>query len=105
MIAEYYNSAAGTDAYYDLELVGIPEMQIHKMYSEHPLHTVYKDTDTPLKDWTVHLLVAGFGQLGQQAVLQAMNLGEVRNSFSSLDGCMRFPITHSLPTAPALSAR
>ncbi|MBQ9907765.1 MAG: hypothetical protein IJM46_13450 [Oscillospiraceae bacterium] len=77
LIAEYYNSAAGTDAYYDLELVGIPEMQIHKMYSEHPLHTVYKDTDTPLKDWTVHLLVAGFGQLGQQAVLQAMNLGVV----------------------------
>lgn len=80
LIAEYYNSAAGTDAFFDLELVGLPEMQIHKMYSDHPLHTVYKDTDVPLRDWTVHLLVAGFGQLGQQAVLQAMNLGVVHEN-------------------------
>ena len=80
LIAEYYNSAAETDAFYDLEVVGLPELQIHKMYSDHPLHTVYKDTKTPLKDWTVHLLVAGFGQLGQQAVLQAMNLGVVSDS-------------------------
>ena len=80
LIAEYYNSAAETDAFYDLELVGLPELQIHKMYSDHPLHTVYKDTEIPLKDWTVHLLVAGFGQLGQQAVLQAMNLGVVSDS-------------------------
>jgi len=80
LIAEYYNSAAGSDACFDLELVGLPEMQIHKMYSDHPLHTVYRGTDTPLKDWNVHLLVAGFGQLGQQAVLQAMNLGVVHES-------------------------
>lgn len=80
LIAEYYNSTAGTDAFFDLELVGLPEMQVHKMYSDHPLHTVYRDTDIPLKDWTVHLLVAGFGQLGQQAVLQAMNLGVVHES-------------------------
>ncbi|MBO4877396.1 MAG: hypothetical protein J5501_05265 [Ruminococcus sp.] len=77
LIAGYYNSAAGTDAFYDLELMGLPEMQIHKMYSDYPLHTIYKGTDTPLKDWTVHLLVAGFGQLGQEAVIQAMNLGVV----------------------------
>ncbi|HPY86305.1 MAG TPA: hypothetical protein PLS20_14905, partial [Ruminococcus flavefaciens] len=80
LIAEYYNSVAGTDAFFDLELVGLPEMQIHKMYSDHPIHTVYKGTDIPLKDWTAHLLVAGFGQLGQQAVLQAMNLGIVHES-------------------------
>ena len=80
LIADYYNSAAGTDAFFDLELVGLPEMQIHKMYSDHPLHTVYKGKDIPLGDWTVHLLVAGFGQLGQQAVLQAMNLGVVHES-------------------------
>jgi len=77
LIAEYYNSAAGTDADFDLELVGLPEMQIHRMYSDHPLHTIYKDSDTPLSEWTVHLLVAGFGQLGEEAVLQAMNLGVV----------------------------
>lgn len=75
LIAEYYNSAAGKDAYYDLELVNFPEMQIHKMYSDIPLHKVYEDSDTPLDECTVHLLVAGLGQMGQQAVLQAMNLG------------------------------
>ena len=80
LIAEYYNSAAGTDACFDLELVGLPEMQIHKMYSDHPLHTVYKGTDKPLSEWDVHILAAGFGQLGQQAVLQAMNLGIVHES-------------------------
>ena len=80
LIAEYYNSAAGTDACFDLELVGLPEMQIHKMYSDHPLHTVYKGTDKPLSEWDVHILAAGIGQLGQQAVLQAMNLGIVHES-------------------------
>lgn len=75
LIAEYYNSAAGKDAFYDLELVNFPEMQIHKMYSDVPLHKVYEETDKPLDECTVHLLVAGLGQLGQQAVLQAMNLG------------------------------
>lgn len=93
LIAEYYNSAAGTDAYFDLELISMPEMQIHKMYSDHPLHKVYKGTDTPLRDWNVHLLVAGFGQLGQQAVLQAMNLGVVHESnrivIDVFDNCIK----------------
>ncbi|WP_028516732.1 hypothetical protein [Ruminococcus flavefaciens] len=75
LIAEYYNSAAGKDAFYDLELVNFPEMQIHKMYSDVPLHKIYEKTENPLDECTVHLLVAGLGQLGQQAVLQAMNLG------------------------------
>ena len=77
LIAGYYNSTAGKEAFYDLELIDLAEMQIHKMYSDIPLYTVYKDTDTPLREQTVHLLVAGLGKLGQQAVLQAMNLGVV----------------------------
>ncbi len=77
LISSYYNSTAGSDAYFDLEIIGLPEMQARKMYSDCPLHTVYRDTDTPLKDWTVHLLVAGLGKLGEEAVLQAMNLGVV----------------------------
>ncbi|MDD7517816.1 hypothetical protein [Ruminococcus flavefaciens] len=75
LIAEYYNNAAGSDAFYDLELVNFPEMQIHKMYSDIPLHKYYESSDTKLDDCTVHLLVAGLGQMGKQAVLQAMNLG------------------------------
>ena len=75
LIASYYDRANGTDAFYDLEMISFPEMQIHKMYSDIPLHKYYNGSDIPLKDRTVHLLVAGLGQLGQQAVLQAMNLG------------------------------
>ncbi|MBE6863316.1 MAG: hypothetical protein E7495_01895 [Ruminococcus flavefaciens] len=77
LIAEYYDKTSGTEAFFDLELIGLPEMQIHKMYSEIPLHTVYKNSDTPLHDWDVHLLVVGLGTLGMEAVLQAMNLGVV----------------------------
>lgn len=75
LIAGYYNKTAGKEACYDLELIDLAEMQIHKMYSDVPLYSVYKGTDTPLKEQTVHLFVAGLGKLGQQAVLQAMNLG------------------------------
>ena len=77
LISSYYNSTAGSDAYFDLEIIGLPEMQARKMYSDCPLHTVYRNTDTPLRDWNVHLLVAGLGKLGEEAVLQAMNLGVV----------------------------
>jgi len=76
LIAEYYNGASG-GALYDLELFDLPEMQMHKVYSDHFLHTVCERSDKPLCEWDVHLLVAGLGKLGQQAVVQAMNLGVV----------------------------
>ncbi len=82
LIARYYNRAGGTDTFYDLEIISLPEMQIHKMYSDVPLHKYYIGTDTPLRDQHVHLLVAGLGQLGQQAVIQAMNLGIVHEQNS-----------------------
>lgn len=74
LIAEYYDKAAGTDAYYDLELISLPEMQIHKMYSEVPLYTVYRDSEKPLSEWNAHILVIGLGELGTEAVLQALHL-------------------------------
>ncbi len=77
LVSTYYDKIAGTEAYYDLELISMPEMQIRRMYSDHPLHKIYEGTDTLLKDRTVHLLVAGLGEMGSQAVLQAMNLGVV----------------------------
>ena len=75
LIAGYYDSAAGKDMLFDLELISLPEMQIRKMYSDIPLHSFWNGSNTPLRGRYVHLLVAGLGQLGQQAVLQAMNLG------------------------------
>ena len=77
LIAGYYDKEAGTDAFYDLEVISLPEMQIHKMYSDVPLHSFYDGKNVPLRERTVHMLVAGLGELGQQAVLQAMNLGVV----------------------------
>ena len=77
LISNYYNHACGIDSYYDLEIISLPEMQIQKMYSEIPLHKYYSRMNVPLKDQHLHLLVAGLGQLGQQAVLKAMNLGVV----------------------------
>ena len=77
LISSYYNSTSGSEACFDLEIIGLPEMQVRKMYSDCPLHTVYRNTGIPLKDWNVHLLVAGLGKLGEEAVIQAMNLGVV----------------------------
>ena len=77
LIAGYYDKAVGADACYDLEMISLPEMQIHKMYSDVPLHKFYEGRDVPLNGRNVHMLVAGLGQLGQQAVLQAMNLGVI----------------------------
>lgn len=77
LIAEYYDSCAGNGALFDLEVVSFPEMQISRMYSEMPLHYVHEKAGDKLDDWNVHLLVVGLGQLGQQAVIQAMNLGVV----------------------------
>lgn len=66
---------------FDLEIVNIPELQVRKMYEDHPLHEFYSNRKNPpaLKDWRTHLLILGFGQLGQQALLQAMNLGVVHS--------------------------
>ncbi len=81
LIADYYNIGKN-ESCYDLEIVSIPELQVRKMFDEFPLHSYYLNTDTKLDDWNVHLLIMGFGSIGQQTLLQAMNLGVVskRNS-------------------------
>lgn len=60
----------------DLEIVSIPELRIRKMLKENPLHSYYLDGhETDPNKWDLHLLIIGFGNLGQQLLLQAMNLG------------------------------
>jgi hypothetical protein len=59
----------------DLEIISLPELQVRAMYENYSLHTRFLESDLPPKDWGVHLLIIGFGQLGQQALLQALNLG------------------------------
>lgn len=82
LIADYYDNRDDENAFYDLEIVSIPELQIHKMYSDFPLHSCYLNTDKKLSEWNVKLMILGFGTLGRQALLQAMNLGIVHEKNS-----------------------
>lgn len=68
--------------YNDLEIISIPEIRIRKMLKKNPLHSYYKNSGVSPDQWNLHLLIIGFGKMGQQLLLQAMNLGVVssRNS-------------------------
>lgn len=79
MISEYFDKAGNnsTKRYYDLELVSIPALQIRNMFETVPLHTFYLNKGKKLSDWNTHMLIAGFGSVGQQVVLQTMNLAVV----------------------------
>ena len=84
LISDYYDSALKTVSRrpgeilgYDLETVSLPELQVRKMFGEAPLHSFYSESGLPLEKWAVKLLIVGFGSLGQQVMLQAMNLGSV----------------------------
>lgn len=77
MVEDYYDTHPRRELF-DLEFVSIPELQIRNMYRNYPLCRYYEtmgDNAPSLDDWAVHLLVLGCGQLGRQAILQAMNLG------------------------------
>jgi len=80
LIAEHYRPGADGNYGYDLELVSIPELQVRRMFSEHPLHTFYAGSDVPLSAWHMHILIIGFGMIGEQTLLQAMNLGVVHRN-------------------------
>jgi len=75
-IIEDYHDSKGIEAK-DLELVGIHELRAREVLMNHSLHEYWKDSGKPSKDWKLHLLIIGFGQLGQQILLQSMNLGVV----------------------------
>ena len=86
LIADYYDNHDKESYGYDLEIVSIPEMQINKMFSDYPLYSYYSGSDKKLDDWNVNMLIAGFGKVGQQALLQAMNLGVVsKNNNINID--------------------
>lgn len=75
LIADYYRTSADGKTGYSLEIVSIPELQVRKMFCEKPLHSTFLHTDLPVSQWHTHLLILGFGQIGQQTLLQAINLG------------------------------
>ena len=82
LISDYYNISKEENYGYDLELVSIPELQIRKMFSDVPLYSYYLNGKEKLSSWNTHMLILGFGSIGQQALLQAINLGVVHNDNS-----------------------
>jgi hypothetical protein len=86
--AEKSGDAKAGKSHLDVEIISLTELQIRAMYKKTSLHKYYMgdgnndktpDRTPEPKDWTVHLLILGFGNLGQQALLQAMNLGVVHS--------------------------
>lgn len=61
----------------DIETFSINELFVRELLKEKPLHTCYLNSQKSPHDWRVHLLILGFGGLGQQVLIQAMNLGVV----------------------------
>lgn len=57
----------------DLELFSVSELRARKVFEEHSIHSYYENKNIPLEKQTVHMLILGFGKLGQQLLLQAMN--------------------------------
>lgn len=69
---------------FDLELVNPAEIQIRELIQKRPLHSYHnpdnaKTNILETKTWNLHLLIVGFGKLGQQMLLQAMNMGVVNS--------------------------
>lgn len=54
----------------ELTLFDLSELKANKLFEEHPLHS-----QNGVGHWDVHLLIAGFGHLGQQVLRQALNRG------------------------------
>lgn len=82
IIEAYYDEVTEEEAAKrkDLELIDVTQIQARKILQEHPLHAYYEGTKVPLAQWNVHMLILGFGKLGQQLLLQAMTQGTIHSS-------------------------
>lgn len=92
LIGKYYNDCTSEKKGYDLEVFSLAELQVREMYERYPLFTYYEDRQENLADRELRVLIAGFGTVGQQALLQAMNLGAVHSKnpirIDVVDECM-----------------
>lgn len=82
LIEKYYNECKSGEKGYDLEVFSLAEFQVREMYDRYPLFTYYENREEALVDRELRLLIVGFGTVGQQALLQAMNLGVVHSKNS-----------------------
>jgi len=79
IIESYYDSCDPSQKKKDLELIDVTQIQARKILREHPIHAYYEGTNLPVSQWHAHMLVLGFGKLGQQMVLQAMAQGVIHS--------------------------
>lgn len=71
VLEDYHDKENGLD----LEIVSIPVLRVQSMLRRKPLHSFYDHTGVPAEEKHLHLLIVGFGKLGQELLLQAMNMG------------------------------
>lgn len=79
IIESYYDGTAPGENKKDLELIDVTQIQARKILQEHPIHAYYEGKDLPISQWNVHMLILGFGKLGQQLLLQAMTQGVIHS--------------------------
>lgn len=80
---------------FDMETVSVPELRIKHTFDNVPLHGYYLNkTQIPVKEWNLHMLIIGFGEIGQQALLQAMNQGVVSSKNKILIDVVDIDITN-----------
>ncbi len=77
LIEKYYDQNKKNDEMFDIETFSIPELQVRKMFEVKNLHTKYIEGAKKNEKWDVNVLIVGFGKLGQQALMQIMNLAVV----------------------------
>ena len=81
LIENYYDKTVSKEEArrFDFEIIDLPQLQVRSMFRDVPLHSYWmkapEETSRDPEKWRVHLLILGFGKVGQQALLQAMNLG------------------------------
>lgn len=69
VIQRYYDSLG--NKYFDLNIVDIKQKAVNKMFLEHKLYEYNKINNS--KD--VHLAIIGFGDYGQNTLIQSLNIG------------------------------
>lgn len=77
LIEEFHDSQSE----FDMETISIPELRVRNTLKKVPLHKYYESKpEVPVGKWDMHLLIVGFGKMGQQVLLQSMNQGVVSST-------------------------
>lgn len=67
LIRQYYDNLSVKS--FDLNIVDVNKTAVNKMYKEHPVYTANKGDN-----YDVHMGIIGFGDFGQSALIQGLNM-------------------------------